>query len=440
MVLTTALILLVLAVIAALIFGGPKPIAPLASINKPFDKVDFSDVPNTRSFAARDGTRLARLAYSAAGAAPGTRRIVLVHGSSARARSMHVLAKSLAHAGLDVASLDMRGHGDSGPRGQVRYVDQLGDDVEDFLRAVPHTGPSTLAGFSSGGGFVLRFAGGKRQDLFDRYLLLAPYLHRTAPINRVIEDKWVSVGLPRFIALSLLNRIGITAWNHLPVLRFGLDDSIKDYLTSSYSYTLTRAFGPHDNYRGDISRSRVPMRIMAGSEDELFDASRYASTFADAGRQIPVTVVPGVSHMGLTLDSRAMSAIINAAGKQRCAAARRRAKATASRAPIDFENEPSAMNTPLSNDEIDRLARRRAGAKLGWYAHAVVYLVINLLLFALSEYGTGLRRWSIFPMVGWGLGLVLHGVAVFLLGSGSGLRERMVEKERERLRRDRGQS
>jgi len=306
-------VLIVLALATALTFGGPKPIAPLASINKPFDKVDFSDVPPARRFTARDGTRLAWLEYPASGAARDTRRIVLVHGSSSRARSLHVLAKSLSQAGFTVASLDMRGHGDSGARGQVDHVDQLEDDVEDFMRAVPHNGPSTLAGFSSGGGFALRLAGGKRQDLFDRYLLLAPYLHRDAPINRVIESPWVSVGLPRFIALSLLDRIGITAWNHLPVLRFGLEDSIKGQLTSSYSYTLTLAFAPHDDYQRDIRGGRQPVHLLAGSEDELFDASRYASTFADAGRPVPVTVVPGVNHMGLTLDQRAMPAIIDAA-------------------------------------------------------------------------------------------------------------------------------
>lgn len=97
------------------------------------------------------------------------------------------------------------------------------------------------------------------------------------------------------------------------------------------------------------------------------------------------------------------------------------------------------MNSPLSNDDIDRLARRRAGAKLGWYTHAAVYLVVNLFLFVLSDQALGERRWSIYPMLGWGLGLALHGVAVFLLGSGSGLRDRMVERERERLRRERGQ-
>lgn len=96
------------------------------------------------------------------------------------------------------------------------------------------------------------------------------------------------------------------------------------------------------------------------------------------------------------------------------------------------------MTTPLTDDEIDALARKRAGAKLGWYTHAGVYLAVNLFLFAISEYGFGQRRWSVYPVLGWGLGLVLHGISVFVLGTGSGLRERLVEQERERLRRERG--
>jgi hypothetical protein len=56
-------------------------------------------------------------------------------------------------------------------------------------------------------------------------------------------------------------------------------------------------------------------------------------------------------------------------------------------------------------------------------------------LLALSRHGFGHRPWSVFPVLGWGVGLALHGVSVFVLGKGSGLRERMVERERERLRR-----
>ena len=95
-------------------------------------------------------------------------------------------------------------------------------------------------------------------------------------------------------------------------------------------------------------------------------------------------------------------------------------------------------NQPLSSDDIDRLARKRAGAKLGWYAHATVYVLVNLFLFAMSTYAFGTRRWSLAPLLGWGLGLALHGVAVFVIGAGSGLRQRLEHKEREKLLRERG--
>ena len=96
------------------------------------------------------------------------------------------------------------------------------------------------------------------------------------------------------------------------------------------------------------------------------------------------------------------------------------------------------MTPPLSSDEIERLARKRAGAKLGWYLHATIYVLVNLVLFAMSRYGFGSRPTSVFPLLGWGLGLALHGISVFMLGAGSGLRERLVQKERERLQRQQG--
>ena len=94
------------------------------------------------------------------------------------------------------------------------------------------------------------------------------------------------------------------------------------------------------------------------------------------------------------------------------------------------------MAPPLTPEEIDRIARKRAGAKLGWYVHALVYVVVNVAMFTASVYGLRQRPWTIYPAMGWGLGLTLHGIAVFLLGGGSGLRERMVHKERERLLRE----
>ncbi|MGE4240760.1 2TM domain-containing protein [Ramlibacter sp.] len=94
------------------------------------------------------------------------------------------------------------------------------------------------------------------------------------------------------------------------------------------------------------------------------------------------------------------------------------------------------MTTVRTPEEIERLARKRAGAKLGWYIHAAVYVVVNFFIFAVSVYGFGHRPWSIFPLLGWGLGLLLHGLSVFVLGQGSGLRESLVQRERERLQRE----
>ena len=307
---------LVLMVAAAVVLGGPADIRPLASINAPFEKVDFSAVPPSQRFTARDGTALAWLHYPATTAAAVQRRVVLVHGSSARAQSMHVLAQALAAAGFDVAALDMRGHGESGTRGKAAYIGQLEDDIEDFMRGVPFAGPSTLIGFSSGGGFVLRFAGSARQALFDRYLLLSPYLHHRAPTNRESMGgsgaSWASVGLPRMVGLSVLNAAGMTRWNDLPVLRFALNEFSQKLLTPSYSYTLAANFRPHDDYLSDIRQVRQPLRIVAGLDDELFDANGFARVFAQAAQTVPVTLVAGVNNIGLTLQPQAVAAVVKA--------------------------------------------------------------------------------------------------------------------------------
>ncbi|MBI5275991.1 MAG: 2TM domain-containing protein [Burkholderiales bacterium] len=94
------------------------------------------------------------------------------------------------------------------------------------------------------------------------------------------------------------------------------------------------------------------------------------------------------------------------------------------------------MSQRLSTEEIEALARKRAGAKLGWYAHAAVYACVNLFLLARSDLAFGTRPYGLAPLLGWGIGLALHGISVFVLARGSSLRERMVQRERERLQRE----
>ena len=95
------------------------------------------------------------------------------------------------------------------------------------------------------------------------------------------------------------------------------------------------------------------------------------------------------------------------------------------------------MNTSLTrNDDLDRLARRRAGARMGWSVHALVFLAVNAVL-AMLSLSSG-RHWAIYPALGWGLGLLIHGLVVWVVLGGGGLQQRLVEQERERLMREHG--
>ena len=301
---------------AAIAFGGPKPPAPMASINNPFKSVDFSELPALLRFTAKDGAALAYRYYSPIGAtARGS--IVLVHGSSASSNSMHVLAKAYAKAGYAAYALDIRGHGGSGPKGKITYIGQLEDDLESFTHAVSLPKPATLAGFSSGGGFVLRFAGSARQDEFQNYLLLSPYLGRDAPTVRPGSGGWVNVGIPRVMAVTVLNLVGIRAFNDMPVVSFALNEEAKSLLTPEYSFALAANFQPKTDYEANIKAVHQPCAVLAGTSDEAFYTDKLESTVRKQGKNWPVTLLPGVGHIPLTLDSNAVNAAVAAVESMR---------------------------------------------------------------------------------------------------------------------------
>src|SRR4051812_38197695 len=192
----------------AIAFGGPANPPPMASVADPFKAVRYEDLPALAHFVARDGTKLAFRPYPAQAASPKG-SVVLVHGSSGKSRGMHVMAKAFAASGYSAYALDIRGHGDSGEKGTIAYVGQLEDDLEDFVRSVKSPQPMTLVGFSSGGGFVLRFAGSGRQALFSNYLLLSPFISQDSPTYRRDAGGWVGVGVPRWVAIAVLDGFGL---------------------------------------------------------------------------------------------------------------------------------------------------------------------------------------------------------------------------------------
>lgn len=306
-----AVVAIPVAAFVAIVFGGPKFLPPMVSVNDPFKTVDFSDLPPLRQYAAEDGAALAYRYYDPVGATPRG-SIVLIHGSSASSNSMHVLARGFANAGYAAYALDIRGHGGSGIKGKIKYIGQLEDDLDSFVRTVSPPKPVTLAGFSTGGGFVLRFAGSTRQNEFQSYLLLSPYLNEKAPNFRPSSGGWVDIGIPRIIALSILNQFGIRIFNDLPVIRFALSDEAKSFLTPEYSFALATNFGPQRDYEANIKAVHQPCAVLAGKDDEAFDTEKLESIFRGQGKDWPVTLLPAIGHIALTLDPGAINAAIDA--------------------------------------------------------------------------------------------------------------------------------
>lgn len=313
--LAASLGLVAAAIAAAIAFGGPRQPEVMASINDPFRSVDHSDLPPEHTFAANDGTPLVYRHYPAR--ADTKASAVLIHGSSASSRSMHMLAKAFADADFSVYALDVRGHGASAQRGHIDYVGQLEDDLDAFVRHVAPPRPMTLVGFSSGGGLALRVAGSARQNQFDNYLLLAPFISQNAPNYRPNSGGWVSVGLARIVAIATLHAAGIRAFNHLPVINHALPKDPPAFLTPAYSYALAMNFRPQHDYEANIRAAHQPVAVVAGADDESFDSLKLAGLFSQLGKDWPVTIVPGTNHIGLTLDGQALRTVVTAANRLR---------------------------------------------------------------------------------------------------------------------------
>lgn len=281
----------------------------LASISEARKALDFSNVPATERFKARDGSALAYRHYPPAGAAAGT-IAVLVHGSSGSSYgASFVLARALAARGVETYAVDIRGHGESGTRGDIAYLGQLEDDMADLVGEIRKRSPDaplTLIGHSSGGGFALRVAGSPIQNLFARTVLLAPYLGYDAPSSRPNSGGWASADIPRVLALLVLNRLGLPWANSLPAIAFAVPPNSAKVLTPTYSYRLMRNFAASTDFRKDLAAATRPVAIFAGSADELLITDKYRDDFAP---RATIRIVDGVNHMGILTDSAAVSAI-----------------------------------------------------------------------------------------------------------------------------------
>lgn len=95
------------------------------------------------------------------------------------------------------------------------------------------------------------------------------------------------------------------------------------------------------------------------------------------------------------------------------------------------------MSSQMSEEEIRSLAKSRVEKKKGFFIHLLIYLVINAMLFVIWAVTGSQFPWFVFPLAGWGIGLLFHGLDVFVFPqAGSDWEQKEIRKEMDRLRKN----
>lgn len=89
---------------------------------------------------------------------------------------------------------------------------------------------------------------------------------------------------------------------------------------------------------------------------------------------------------------------------------------------------PSSENKTA--EALEREARKRVRALRDFYSHAATYAAVNVLLVVINLMQGSGYFWAIWPILGWGIGLVSHAISVYGT-SGIGGKEWEERKVRE---------
>ena len=86
----------------------------------------------------------------------------------------------------------------------------------------------------------------------------------------------------------------------------------------------------------------------------------------------------------------------------------------------------------MNNQEAYQKAKKRAEAKIGFKIHLIVYIVVIASLAIVNLSMSPEYIWFKWPLMGWGIAVIIHALSVFNFSGKSSLKERMIEKEMEK--------
>ncbi len=94
------------------------------------------------------------------------------------------------------------------------------------------------------------------------------------------------------------------------------------------------------------------------------------------------------------------------------------------------------MATEVSEKELYEKARKRVEEKKGFYTHFAIYILVNILLVIIWAFPAGGGHpWFLWPLGGWGIGILFDFLRVFVFSRQTEWDRRQIEKEVEKLRK-----
>ena len=90
----------------------------------------------------------------------------------------------------------------------------------------------------------------------------------------------------------------------------------------------------------------------------------------------------------------------------------------------------------MENQETYLRAKKKVEAKIAFYLHLAVYIVVNLLLIIINLATSTGYLWFKWPLLGWGIAIGFHALMTFVFSGGSVIKEKMIEKEMEQMGND----
>lgn len=269
------------------------------------------DTKNGFRFITRDGESLF---VKKVGESSHT-QIIFLHGIASTHKTVLKTAKLLnSKTGSQVLLPDLRGHGESGGTAfDVAYKGQYEDDLEDLILHLNERGNYNkprgqsqldrkilIGGHSMGGGIAMRYALKEHKPDVDGYLLFAPNFGEGPTQKKVggneSHNAPIHFDTKRMIGILMLNSIGVTQLDSLPIMYFNFPPQMMAY---SYASIMSAQPIRPDNTEMALASIKQPLLTIVGSEDEVFVASAYPD-FIEQNTVLGETVlVDETDHMGV---------------------------------------------------------------------------------------------------------------------------------------------